>query len=335
LTDLAKTKVTGTIEVTTYTNDADFRDKLAKPDAKFDLVSVTDRVVVELIKAGSLATLPKSLLDGLPRPEPKYAHHYFDPDNAFTYPYGYTLLGYDYTVLSPSLKDLKPVAATSSSKPDAHPVPSLVPTGGPKSWKNLESSLHLISWPADPTIKETCQHFFTESKAPAEAKAIALAKVNVDFIDQLKSSLKPDPILPPEIIPGLDAHPDAPAPTPPLTPLAPPAAGPAPAPLPAPAISIIVLPTDGSLITLYSWAMIKDSPHLDAAQNFLQVSLAAENVARLDTENYLSVTSTAALKSLAPDVSKDPLLYPADAVLDHCEFIRPAPPTPNSEPTKP
>ncbi len=312
LMDLVHAKIVGKIEVVTYATDLEFRDKLTKLDAKFDVVSINDRLISDLIKGGTLEPFPKALHDELPRPRVLYIHHYFDEENVYTYPYGCTLLGFRYT--PPSLKDSK-LPGSLQTKMETHPVAIPVPNTGPSTWKELGKSTNQISWPEEINVKESCQHFLVETNPQTASKTFTLTNVSIGFISQLNSPSKSNPVA-------------GPLPSQSSTPTQSPVDNSQPPTSSAgsnPSRPIIVLPTDGSLITLYHWALIKNSPHLDAAQNFLRTACSAENAAHLATDNYFSVTSTAAFKLLPPEAGKDPLLYPADSLLDHCEFIRSKP----------
>lgn len=83
-----------------------------------------------------------------------------------------------------------------------------------------------------------------------------------------------------------------------------------------------ILPGEGSVIFLYNVVTPAHAPFPDKTAVWLAAFLAPENMARLAEENYLGVTQPAAFKQLTPASTGDLAVYPRDAILDKCIFVR-------------
>jgi spermidine/putrescine-binding protein len=87
----------------------------------------------------------------------------------------------------------------------------------------------------------------------------------------------------------------------------------------------LVLPKEGSYITLYSWVIPTEAPHPEQARVALVALFKPENLARFGTETHWGITQKNARALLPAERAKHPLLYPSDlgGYLDLCEFLRP------------
>jgi len=94
LVDELGTTVGANVTVRTYATDAEFEAAFHSPDAPFDIVGITDRTAAALVAQHQLRDLPDNLAPPLAQPAPEFLHHYFDPLNRQTWPYGFTLYGF-------------------------------------------------------------------------------------------------------------------------------------------------------------------------------------------------------------------------------------------------
>lgn len=117
------------VEAKTYATDAEAVAAVTG-EAPPDLVSLSDRAAAVLIAKGALRVLPPEDAKGPAAPAPEFLHHYFDPKNAYTWPYGYTLLG---------------IATAAPADPKAF---------APRTWRDLTRPDLALSMPSDPALKE-------------------------------------------------------------------------------------------------------------------------------------------------------------------------------------
>ena len=259
------------VTVQTYVTDNE-RDKFMQTSPSgYDLVGVADLGASDLIGQQKLLPLPTDLAPLENLPEPEFLHHYFDPKNVYTWPYGFTLLGF-------------------ASAPPAPGAPAL------RTWKELEnlpvclpedSPLRAALWalaegkPA-PGLNEPIPPGW--QKAVYETPTVTPDQPNKVWVDTL-SRLHP-----------LLSRPNE--------------------------RWEVVLPPEGSLITLYQWAIPAATPQPQLAEAALKALVVPARAARIDVENDLAVTQLEARKLLAPAIAGDPLIYPTERVLSQCRFVR-------------
>lgn len=173
LVDLAAPKIMGKIEVVTYQTEAEFREKFAATDAKYQLVSVSDRLVAELISHEKLAEWPRLLNGELPLPQAKFLHHYFDPANLYAWPYAWTWLG---------------AAIVSETFPNPE-------AGKPMgSWKELSTRKKVTaSEPTEPALKNVAQRLLPTSSQGTCEVVLALDNLNLLKAKYPESNLLPPP----------------------------------------------------------------------------------------------------------------------------------------------
>lgn len=79
------------VSVDTFASDDEALKKLNDPSSSYNVALVSYRIVSSLISNQKLAPLPQ-LANSL-KPAPKYLHHFFDRDNAYSLPYAFSLAG--------------------------------------------------------------------------------------------------------------------------------------------------------------------------------------------------------------------------------------------------
>lgn len=85
----------------------------------------------------------------------------------------------------------------------------------------------------------------------------------------------------------------------------------------------LLVPKEGSWISLYHWAVASNSPAPETAASFVQAASEPKRAARLASENRLAVVSEEARKYVPLTLAQDPHLYPPPTILDRCVFARP------------
>ncbi len=264
------------VAVQTYATDNE-RDKLMQSSPSgYDLIAVADLGASDLIGQQKLLPLPADLAPLENQPEPEFLHHYYDSKNVYTWPYGFTLLGFASAPSAPNA----PNAATSPVRTwkELENLPVSLPDDGP-----LRAALWaLAEGKPVPALNEPLPPGW--QKAPYETPTATPdqpTKVWVDTISRLHPLLS-----------RTDEHWD------------------------------VVLPPEGSLITLYQWAIPAATPQPQLAEIALKALIVPARAARIDVENDLAVTQTEARKLLAPAMAADPLIYPTPRVLSQCRFVR-------------
>ena len=262
------------VVVQTYETDNE-RDKLMQSSpAGYDLIGVADLGASDLIGQQKLLPLPADLAPLENQPEPEFLHHYYDSKNVYTWPYGFTLLGF----------------ASASAAPSAATTPAL------RTWKDLENAP--VSLPEDGPLRAALWALAEGKPAPTlneplppgwqkaayetpTATPDQLGKVWVDTISRLHPLLSRP-----------NEHWE------------------------------VALPPEGSLITLYQWAIPAATPQPQLAEAALKALVVPARAARIDVENDLAATQAEARKLLAPAIAGDPLIYPTERVLSQCRFVR-------------
>lgn len=130
----------GKVEVASYADDA--AAEKAVSEGACDLAALSDRAAAALIAKKALQPLPP--VPGVPAPAPEFSHHYYDPAGTYTWPYGWSLLGWA-----------------------AAPLP---PAEMPRAWRDLARPGLSLSLPADPALRAALWAL-AEGKPPAEAGA--------------------------------------------------------------------------------------------------------------------------------------------------------------------
>jgi len=264
------------VVVQTYETDNE-RDKLMQSSPSgYDLIGVADLGASDLIGQQKLLPLPADLAPLENQPEPEFLHHYYDSKNVYTWPYGFTLLGF--------------ASAAPASGAAAPAIPAL------RTWKELENLP--ISLPDDGPLRAALWALAEGKPAPAlneplppgwqkatyETPTVTPEQPNKAWVDTI-SRLHP-------LLSRPNEHWE------------------------------VALPPEGSLITLYQWAIPAATPQPQLAEAALKALVIPARAARIDVENDLAVTQTEARKLLSPAMAGDALIYPTARVMNQCRFVR-------------
>lgn len=297
----AEQKLGGTIIVETYSSPAQAREKLAVPDAGFDLVAGPDQLFSELIQEKKLTPLDTNTTAKLPPLEPMFTGHSFDRANQFILPYGFSLAGiaYDTNVVKNPPKTWKEWDAEAiKSKTDLPENPELIaaieskaegrkiepvqpapaPTNAPVASTNSVSVspngvAGMTNEPSTNTVVSVT-NTNTNTNAVAETHPY-----KVNSIDRLQRAL------------GTNSN------------------------------FKIILPNEGTIAFLYHVGVVSNAPHASAAYAFMTNLFETNTCTRLADENHWAITERASKERLTAETN-NVLVYPHASIIDHSVFVR-------------
>ncbi|MGD9896043.1 MAG: hypothetical protein AB7T14_03040 [Candidatus Methylacidiphilaceae bacterium] len=260
LIDGLRTSVSSDVSVESYAREEESRNLIAS--GAFDLAALPDTLIFPLLRAGLLRPLAEALPTSLPA-EPQFLHHYFDPANQFSWPFGFTLLA---------------IAAQGT------------PQEVPSHWKELADGRIPFRPPSSPLfsrfLSAALEHGFPPSPGslagqggPAAARVEENARIEIDFVQQLE---------PRKEAPGW----------------------------------IVRIPSEGSWIRLFHWAIPRGGANPKATGAALQALYRPDNLGRFASEALLAVTSREARQTVPAVLLRNPDVYPAETLLDRCVFAR-------------
>lgn len=257
---------------------------------QYSIAYPSDYMVTQMVEANLLTSIDKSLLQGLDQLNPKWASPVYDPDNAHSIPYawGTTGLLYDPEKLGTEITDFSDL------------------------WQNQDKLSRQITLLNDvrevmgATLKSLGYSYNSTNPEEIEAAYARLAELKPSIASFLtngwEEQLGSGDLLVSMAYSGdalnlVDENPN-------LT---------------------FTIPDTGTSLWTDTIVIPKTAPNVDAAYEWINFSLNAENLAKLVERLKFSTPNQVAFDKLPADLKNNEKLFPPEQLLSKCEGIAPLP----------